>query len=41
MQLNTMEKLYETMKEKKNEIILDQSLMKAAKGSLVKMLEIS
>lgn len=46
MQLNTMEKLYRVMKDheeigKNNEILLDKNLMKEAKGSIVKMLEMS
>ena len=41
MQLNTMEKLYETIKERKNEITLDEKLMKKAKNPLVKMLKMS
>ena len=41
MQLNTIEKLYLTMKNKNNEIILDEKLMQEAKKPLVKMLEMS
>jgi quinolinate synthase len=46
MQLNTMEKLHDVMKNhnvkgKNNEIILEQDLIKEAKGSLVRMLEMS
>ncbi len=46
MQLNTMEKLHEVMKNydvkgKNNEIILEKELITKAEGSLVKMLEMS
>lgn len=46
MQLNTMEKLYEVMKNynsphNKNEIILDKDLIKRAESSLIKMLKMS
>ncbi len=41
MQLNTMEKLYNVMKNGNNEIILDKDLATKARKSLVRMLEMS
>ncbi len=41
MQLNTMEKLYQVMKNQNNEIILDETLMEKARKPLVKMLQMS
>ena len=41
MQLNTMEKLYQVMKNGNNEIILDKNLGAEARKSLVRMLEMS
>jgi quinolinate synthase len=41
MQLNTMEKLYQVMKNGNNEIILDKNLAAEARKSLVRMLEMS
>jgi quinolinate synthase len=41
MQLNTMEKLYNVMKNGNNEVILDKKLMEAAKKPLIRMLELS
>ena len=41
MQLNTLEKLYQVMKNQNNEIILEDHLMKKASSSLEKMLKMS
>lgn len=41
MKLNTMEKLYLAMKNQNNEILLNDELMKKARKSLTKMLEMS
>lgn len=41
MKLNTLEKLYACMRDEKPEIIMPEKLMKAAEGSIKRMLEIS
>lgn len=41
MKMTTLEKIYNSLNEEKYEINLDEELMKQARGSIIKMLEIS